>query len=182
MKKSAALFLADGFEEIEAITCADILQRAGIKINLIGINCLWVKGCHQIIIKADKIIGQIKTGYDAYILPGGMPGAANLAKSKKLTALIKTAYKKKKVIAAICAAPAVILSPLGLLNGKKATCYPGLEKKFSPSTLYQKEKVIIDANIITAQGPAAALEFALKISEKILGKKECNKVRKSILL
>lgn len=178
----AMILLAAGFEEIEAITCIDILRRAGIKIEIIGVNNLIVKGSRNIEIKANKSITEISSSYDAIILPGGMPGAENLAKSNQVTTLLKKAENEEKIIAAICAAPAIVLSPLGILNNKIATCYPGMEKNFSQTTTYKAKKVVIDKNLITSQGPATALNFALKIVGQLIGKELAKKVSRAILL
>lgn len=181
MAKKIMLLLAEGFEEIEAVTCIDILRRAGIKVTITSIADLIVEGSHQLKIKADKKISEIRSDYDAVILPGGMPGAENLANSNQVTTLLKQLNNQKKIIAAICAAPALVLSPLGILENKNATCYPGMEKNFSKTTTYQNQQVVIDENIITSQGPATALQFSLKIIEQLLGEKTANKVSAAVL-
>ncbi|MFO8052879.1 MAG: DJ-1/PfpI family protein, partial [Candidatus Omnitrophota bacterium] len=119
---------------------------------------------------------------DACILPGGMPGAENLAKSESVKKLLLCLNNQEKTIAAICASPAVVLAPLGILDNKTATCYPGMEKSFSNSTIYKNQKVVIDKNIITSQGPATALKFALEIVEQLAGKEIANKVARATLL
>ncbi len=182
MAKKAMILLAEGFEEIEAVTSIDILRRAGIKVTITGIADLIVAGSRQLKIKADKKISEIESDYDAVILPGGMPGAENLANSNLVTALLKQLNNQKKIIAAICASPALVLAPLGILDNKIATGYPGTEKDFSNSTTYKKQEVVVDKNIITSQGPATALKFSLTIVEKLAGKEISDKVAKAALL
>jgi protein deglycase len=181
MAKKAIILLAEGFEEIEAVTCIDILRRAGIKVTVTSIGGLVVTGSRQLSIKADSKIGEVESDYDTVVLPGGMPGAENLANSSQVTTLLKQLNNQKKLIAAICAAPAVVLSPLGLLENKNATCYPGMEKNFSQTTTYQNQKVVIDENIITSQGPATALEFSLIIVEQLSGKEAAKKISAAVL-
>lgn len=181
MPKKAILTLADGFEEIEAVTCIDILRRAGIQTTIAGLNNLEVCGSRKLKIKADVVLKDIEPEYDACVLPGGMPGAKNLSESEKVISLIKKMNKNNKVVAAICASPAIVLKTSGILNGKTATCYPEMEEKFGPEIKYKEDKVVVDNNIITSQGPATALAFALKISEKLLGKELSKKVEKATL-
>ncbi|MCF7873060.1 MAG: DJ-1/PfpI family protein [Candidatus Omnitrophica bacterium] len=181
MAKKAIILLAEGFEEIEAISCIDILRRAEINLTVVGIDDLIIKGSRSIEVKADKKLNEISIESDACILPGGMPGAENLAKSGLVKKLLIQLNNQEKIIAAICASPAVVLAPLGILDNKIATCYPGMEKDFSNSTTYKKQEVIIDKNIITSRGPATAMQFALKIVEKLAGKEMSNKVAKATL-
>lgn len=182
MSKKAIIVLAEGFEEIEAVTCIDILRRAGIDLTVAGLKQAEVKGAHGLLIKADKKLAEAKDGFDACILPGGMPGAANLASSKNLNSLIKAMHQKSKIIAAICASPAVVLAPAGILNNKSATCYPGMQDNFGPQTDYKEESVVIDGNIITSRGPATALLFSLAIVDKLAGKETGDKLREAALL
>lgn len=181
MAKKAILLLAEGFEEIEAVTCVNLLRRAAIEVTLVSTAGLEVTGSRKIAIRADKKINEINQAFDACILPGGMPGAKNIAASQKATRLIEKMARENKIIAAICASPAIILSPLGLIKNKKATCYPGMENYFPRSAVYQNKAVVIDKNLITGQGPAAAFEFALAVIKKISGEKLCQKVKKATL-
>lgn len=162
MKASSFIFLAEGFEEIEAISVIDILRRAEIPVKSVSITeSLQVKGAHGITLTADDLF--INTDFsDAewLILPGGMPGAQNLYNYKPLNEILLRHSANEGKIAAICAAPAIVLAPLGILDGKDATCYPGFEdsmkkvkKSFNP--------VVVDGNIITASGPSAAIQFGL---------------------
>ena len=155
-----AIFLAHGFEEIEALCVVDILRRADIDICTVSVTeDLRVTGAHDITVRCDKTIAQIDT-CDVLILPGGMPGTTNLMQCKKLQTLcLDTA--KNGLVAAICAAP-MLLGGLGLLQGKKAVCFPGFEDKLTGAIL-QDASVVCDGNIITAKGPGVAGEFAFAL-------------------
>jgi 4-methyl-5(b-hydroxyethyl)-thiazole monophosphate biosynthesis len=182
MTKKAIVILATGFEEIEAVSVMDILRRAGIEVSIAGLDDIKICGSHGITILADKKLDDLTTiDFDACILPGGMPGAMHLSNSKKVTELIKRMHSKAKLIAAICAAPSVVLAPLGILDNKAATCYPGDQADFNPTTKYKDEAVVADGNVITSQGPATAIEFAFKIVEKLIGKETEKKLRKATL-
>ncbi len=181
MRKKALIILADGFEEIEAITAIDILRRAGIEVITTGINDIKVQGSHGITVIADTTLPSIKDDFDACILPGGMPGATNLASSEKVNSILTEMNKNGKIIAAICAAPAIVLAPLGILQNKTATCFPDMQENFSRKTIYKEEAVIIDGNIITSRGPGTALLFALAIVEKLSGKETCRELKKAVL-
>src|SRR3989338_6736985 len=157
MKKKVAVLLANGFEEIEAITPVDVLRRAGVEVTIVGVSGLVIKGSRGINIKADIDIVSYSDSPDAVVLPGGMGGVQNLSATQKASLIKKKIKKKGKIIAAICAAPAHVLLPLGILEGKKATCYPGCEEKFGKNTTYSKEDVVQDGNIITSRGPATAM-------------------------
>ncbi len=161
------LFLETGFEEIEAISCVDVLRRAGMKVETVSITGEQdVQGAHGVTVKADKLFEEIV--YDDIqwlILPGGLPGASNLAEYKPLSDLLISHSEKGGEIAAICAAPALVLGALGLLEGRVATCYPGFEDKLGGAK-YSIDPVVVDRNIITANGPSTAFDFALAIVSK----------------
>ena len=181
MVKKAIIVLATGFEEIEAVTSIDILRRAGIEVTIAGLDSDNICGSHGINIIVDKKLDDIGADFDACILPGGMPGAMHLSHSKKLTELIKKMNSKGNLIAAICAAPAIVLAPIGVLNNKSATCYPGMQNEFKENTLYKNEAVVVDGNIITSQCPGTAMDFAFAIVEKLAGKDSVKKLRKAML-
>jgi 4-methyl-5(b-hydroxyethyl)-thiazole monophosphate biosynthesis len=182
MPKTALVILAEGFEEVEAIAPVDVLRRAGVRVTLAGVNSLIVKGSRNIGVQADALLKDIKDLPDAVILPGGLPGASNLAQSVEVTKLIKQMNAAGKLVAAICAAPAAVLAPLGILDGKKATCYPGCETDFSDKIGHSKERVVVDGNIITSQGPGTALEFALVIAARLVGQEMADTVRSKMLV
>ena len=157
------LFLANGFEEIEALTTVDVMRRAGMDVKTVSINAdRKATGAHGVIVTADATFNECDfDGAEWLILPGGMPGAENLYNSPTVKSALEFASNKKNLTAAICAAP-FILGKLGLLKGKRATCYPGFENCLFEAEV-RKEAVVRDGNIITANGPAAALGFALEI-------------------
>jgi len=181
MGKKAIITIATGFEEIEAITAIDILRRAGIETTIAGLEGISVTGSHRITVTADKKLSDVRPDFDALIIPGGMPGALHLHNSSNMNNFIKAMASKGALIAAICAAPSVVLAPLGLLDNKNATCYPGNQVDFGKTTRYKNSAVVVDGNIITSQGPATALGFALAIVEKLIGKETAGKIRKHAL-
>ncbi|MDR1839962.1 MAG: DJ-1/PfpI family protein [Treponema sp.] len=187
MSKKAIVLLADGFEEVEAITPIDYLRRAGVEVTIAAVaDSLTVKGrWGGLKVTADTpLAGLAKEGtdgWDAVIVPGGMPGAQNIAASEEAGSLIKKMAVKGKLICAICAAPAVVLFPLGLLSGKKFTCYPGMEEKVSGGE-WSDRRVVVDGNIITSRGAGTAGEFAIAIIEKLLDEAAAKKIADAVLL
>lgn len=173
------VLLADGFEEIEAITVIDVLRRAGIEVESVGLGGAWVTGSHNIKVMADKRISEVDVEkYDGIVLPGGSEGVKNLLKSSKVKEFLEKANEKEKLIAAICAAP-LILARYHLLDKKRATIYPGMEKELPYP---REEKVVVDGNIITSQAPGTAMEFALSIVEKLLGKGKVLELKKQLVV
>ena len=181
MGKKVIIILADGFEEIEAVTVIDILRRAGIEVTVAGMSNIDIKGSRGLKVKADKKLDDAGSDFDACVLPGGGQGANNLAASRKVRELIQKMNRDKKIIASICASPAVVLVPAGVLKNKAATCYPGMQESFGNETTYKEQDIVIDGNIITSRGPATALEFSLEIAEKLAGKQTADKIRKAVL-
>lgn len=181
MAKKAVILLATGFEEIEAVTVIDILRRAGIEIISAGIDSMSITGSHGITVSADKRLSDVKHDFDAVIIPGGMPGAMHLHNSREVNEFIKDMNAKGILIAGICAAPSVVMAPIGILDNKTATCYPGNQIDFAKNTKYKDKAVVADGNIITSQGPATAMEFAFAIVEKLIGKDTVEKIRKHAL-
>lgn len=177
------IFLADGFEEIEAISVIDILRRAGMDIKSVSItDNKEVTGAHGVCVKADMTFKEADfSGSEWLILPGGMPGATNLHEFTALGDLLKVHAGKGK-IAAICAAPAVVLAPLGLLEGKEATCYPGFESECKAGGAKMRDvPVMVLENLITANGPSAASRFALAIVANSLGDSVAQQVGSGML-
>jgi protein deglycase len=170
MSKRALIILADGFEEIEAVTPIDILRRAQIDVIVAGLGNKTVTGSRGVKITADILLDELHQEIDVLVLPGGSPGAEHLAKSKKVAGLINKMFKAGKIIAAICASPALVLEPTGILKNKKATCYPGMEKLFSQDVKFSKDALVRDGNIITGRGPGTALSFALSVVEALTDK------------
>lgn len=177
-----AVFLADGFEEIEALTVCDLLRRKSIDVELVSITDKnTVLGAHSICVNCDSTLDEFDfANADMLVLPGGMPGTNNLQNCKKLTEEILKANEANKWIAAICAAPKV-LGSLGLLEGKKCTIYPGMEG-YLTGGFAKTKSVVIDGNIITSRGPGKAMDFALAIVEILLGSKEKDKLEKDLVL
>lgn len=178
--KKIYLFLANGFEEIEAITTLDVLRRA----NILAVSCSItsekeVVGAHGITVIADLLFNESNfEDADMLVLPGGMPGTSNLNDYVPLKELLKKHAGKKKALAAICAAP-LVLGGLGMLHGKKATCYAGYEDLLTGAIL-SDQPVEQSGNIITANGPGAAIQFALKIVSFFQGEKISNEVSNGI--
>lgn len=171
--KHSYLFLADGFEEIEGLATVDILRRAGIKVITVTINpTREVKGANGITVVADKLITEVQLEADTewLICPGGMPGAANLATNEQVCAMLQAQAARRGRIAAICASPAVVLAPLGILDGRRATCYPGFED-YAPGIEMTGEAVEVLDNLVTANGPANTLPFAYAIVAVSRGRK-----------
>ena len=164
------IFLANGFEEIEAICPIDILKRGGLDVKTVGVTGKTVTGAHGIPFVCDMEIGEISADAECLILPGGMPGTLNLANCPKLKELLLKAQKDGRFIAAICAAPSV-LGAYGILKGKKAVCYPGFEEKLDGATV-RDELCVTDGKIITAKGPGAAAEFGFSILSALKGETE----------
>jgi 4-methyl-5(b-hydroxyethyl)-thiazole monophosphate biosynthesis len=182
MMKNALVLLAEGFEEVEAVTPIDYLRRAGIEVSIASISGnLSVKGARGITVNADAALKNIKRSWDAVIIPGGMPGATNIAASKEAGALITEMAADGKLVCAICASPAVVLAPLGLLSGKKFTCYPGMEERVQGAQ-WTDQPVVTDGNIITSRGAGTAGTFAIAIISKLLSPAEGDKIAKAVLL
>ncbi len=176
------IFLAEGFEEIEALTVVDVMRRAGLDVKTVSIGSEHeVTGAHGITVKADMLFKEADFGGSEWlILPGGMPGSTNLFQFQALCDLLKV-HKGK--IAAICAAPAVVLAPLGLLNGVEATCYPGFEEKCTENGAVMKDaRVVVTDRIITGNGPSSALPFALAVVASSLGESAARQVGEGMLL
>lgn len=164
MNLKALLVLAEGHEEIEAITPIDLLRRAGIKVTVAGLNKKEITGAHGLTTICDTTLEEYNDDFDAIILPGGMPGTTNLMNSAKVIELVKqTSKDASRLCAAICAAPRV-LSKAGILKNKRFTCYPGVEDNI-PEGKHSIDNVVIDENIITSRGVGTAIDFSLAIVE-----------------
>ena len=179
--KKVLVFLADGFEEIEALSVVDVLRRASLKCDLCSIKDEFVRGTHNIIIQSDCIIDNIdQDEYDAIVLPGGLPGADNLLDKRVKDIAIKF-NDEGKIVAAICAAPQT-LEQFGILDDKKCTSYPGFIKGREKVNYLEDQIVVVDKNIITSRGPATALEFAFKILEELGYKDKAEEIKKDMLV
>ena len=174
------VFLAGGFEEVEALAPVDFLRRCDLDVTVVGIGGEYITGSHGITVKADIADCNLDTHEDAsaIILPGGMPGTLNLEHSETVQNFIQYASEKDIPICAICAAPS-ILGHLGLLSGKRATCFPGFEEQLTGADV-TGGFVEQDGNFITAKGAGCAVEFAYTIAKTLAGDKKADKVRRSL--
>ena len=176
------MFLADGFEEVEALCPLDILRRAGLEVTTVGVGGKdTIRGAHGITVQADipDVLYRDSTP-DMIILPGGMPGSGNLDESKTVDAALRAAARKGAFLCAICAAP-MVLGKRGYLNGKKAVCYPGFEQYLEGATVSENETVVRDGNVITAKGMGVALEFGLELVRALKNDSTAEQIKNSIL-
>ena len=182
MMKTIFVFLAEGFEEIEALTPVDVLRRAGLSVQTVSVmDEQVVTGAHGIPVVADKMFADINPeDAEMILLPGGLPGATNLDAHEGLSQMILDFAKEEKPLAAICAAP-LVFGNRGLLNGKKATCYPGFET-YLQGAEYTAALVEKDGHFITAKGPGAALEFAFAIVEKYCGSQMVHELKHGMMI
>lgn len=170
--------LAEGFEDIEALTVVDILRRAGITIDTVGVPGSVITSKSGVRVMVDRRLAELRAeDYDGIILPGGEKAVEILNRTTSLLDVIKKLDARGKLIAAICAAPSV-LAKTGILEDKKATIYPGLEKQLPRP---REDKIVVDRNIITSQGPGTAVEFALKLVETLKGQLKAEKIRREII-
>ena len=175
------VFLADGFEEIEALAPVDVMRRAGLSVTMVSVTGnLVVQGAHGIPVVADVAFGELDYADAALLfLPGGLPGATNLEAHEGLNALLQAKAQEEEVIlSAICAAP-LVLGGLGLLQGKQATCYPGFEDTMK-GAVYTAAKVTMDGNIFTACGPGAAWELGFTFVEHFCDASKADELRKGM--
>lgn len=171
--------LADGFEEIEAVTIMDVLRRAGISVTSVFLRENPVIGSHNIPVTADKNINGISAAdYDSIVLPGGMPGSSNLKEDGRVIALIRDIHSRGRYIAALCAAP-LVLGHAGVLKGIRATCYPGFEPQMT-GAIPVPEPVVRDGQVITGKGPGCAIPFALALVEAFAGKEKAENLRENM--
>ena len=161
-----AVILANGFEEIEALTVVDVLRRANITCHMVGFEDR-VTGSHAIQVQADRVFDGDLSDYDMIVLPGGMPGSAHLRDNEQLIAELQKCEQVGKKVAAICAAP-IVLNRAGLLKDKEFTCYDGVQEQIADGH-YRKETVVVDGHLITSRGPATALAFAYNLVEQLGG-------------
>ncbi len=175
------MFLADGFEEVEALCPLDILRRAGLEVTTVGVGGKdLIAGAHGILVQADiPDVLYRDSAPDMIILPGGMPGSTNLDESKTVDAALKVAAKKGAYLCAICAAP-LVLGKRGYLEGKRAVCYPGFEEYLSGATVSESETVVRDGNVITAKGMGAAFEFGLELVRALKDNETADRIKNSV--
>jgi protein deglycase len=171
--------LAEGFEEIEAVTIIDVLRRAGVLVTAVYLKKNPVIGSHAISVTADKNIDDIQASdFDSIVLPGGMPGSSNLKDDPRVVSLIRDFNGAGKITAALCAAP-LVLGHAGVLKGKRATCFPGFEEQMTGATPVP-DPVVRDGIIITGRGPGCAVPFALELVAALVGKEKAESVKENM--
>ncbi len=188
MVKKVIVLFAAGFEDVEAITPVDYLRRAGAEVLVAGVGGRGIVGSRGMAVNADSSVEELASrgelnpsAWDAVVIPGGMPGAANIAASPACSAFIKRAFDAGILVAAICAAPAVVLSPLGILKGRRYTCFPGREKEVSEA-LWSEARVVADGNLITSRAAGTAGEWAMEIVRRLYGPEVAESLSSSVLL
>jgi len=179
----AVMLLAEGFEEVEALTIVDVLRRCNVEVDVAGVNGAHIVGAHKVKVIPDKQIDDVVVeDYDAIILPGGSPGYVNLRRNPRVVEMVKKAFEENKVVAAICAAPSV-LGDAGILQGKKATIYPGMEDEIKNAGGEVENKLVVqDDNIVTSRGPSTAILFALKLASLLVSEEAATGVGRRMLV
>jgi len=174
------VFLAEGFEEMEAMAPIDLLRRAGLTVRTVGVGGSTIVGAHGIPVCADMVIEDAEyEGLEGVVLPGGMPGTLNLAANHRVLDFVRFADEQKLPIGAICAAPSV-LGQIGLLKGKKAVCYPGFEDRLTDAIVQTEAYVVTDGHVVTAKGAGVATDFALALVEMFKDEQTANSLREGI--
>ena len=164
-----AILLGKGFEEAEAVVPADLLRRAGVEVRLVGVGGRQITGSHGITITADLTLEELdRDQVELLMLPGGMGGVETLSGDVRAQALIQHCYNEGRWLAAICAAP-TILANLGMLDRRRAVCYPGLEELMGSAVVQKGSTVVVDGHIVTGEGPGSAFPFGLKLVEILRG-------------
>ena len=179
MKRVAVLF-ANGFEEVEAITPVDFLRRAGIDAITTGVTARDVVGAHDIRVNTDITIDELTSDLDGVVIPGGTKGAENIAESAEAIKLITTLLQGGKLVAAICAAPGLVLGAHGLIGERRFTCYPGFQENVT-SGAFSEDRVVVDGNLITSRGPGTAAEFAEAIISYLVGQDHATQIHDATL-
>ena len=188
MAKKVLIILTDGFEEIEAVTPIDILRRAGCEVLVAGLAKKVVTGSHGIVLTTDIVLSDPVVAArltaslpDAIVIPGG-PGAEDLGRSTLVREWLHRMSEAKKMVGAICAAPAAVLAPSGVLEGKKATCFPGYENRLSAGgAVLSQDRVVMDGRFITSRSPGTAMEFSLELARMLEGDAAADQIAEKIL-
>ena len=184
MTKKVALFIENGSEELELIAPLDVMRRANLEVDLISANNEdFITSSHNVKILADKKIDEVNNilDYDAIVIPGGMPGSTLLRDNKKIIEFYQTMYNSGKLVAAICAAP-IVLSAAGITDDKEVTSYPGFDKEINCKSYNSEKAVVVDKNVITAQGPAVAILFGYEIVNYLLQDNTADDIKKTMLV
>jgi len=182
MSKTALIPIADGTEELEAVTIIDVLRRAGVEVTVASVAAaLQVTASRKVNLVADCLIGDCQNNtFDLIALPGGLPGAEYLRDCGPLVKMLQSQKQAGRLYAAVCASPAVALAPHGLLDDKKATCYPSCQDQL-PNASQADKRVVVDGNCITSQGPGTALDFALELVRQLIDEDTARQVAEAML-
>lgn len=179
--KRVFIFLAEGFEEIEALTAVDVLRRANIQCDMVSMGADYVTGSHGITVKADLRYDDWKAeAYVGLLLPGGMPGARHLKEDLRVIAAVKEFYNDGRLVASLCAAP-IVFAEAGILKGRKATSFPSFKVELGECE-YCEELVVADRNIITSRGPATALYFSFAVVAYLAGEEAADRLKEGMLI
>lgn len=179
--KQVVMLFATGFEEVEALMTVDLLRRGGVAVSLASITDeMTVCGSHDIKVGMDTTLSEVDLGQmDAILIPGGMPGTTNLGADEKVCQALVQMNEAGKIVGAICAAPSV-LGACGILQGKKATCYPGFEDQLD-GAVFVDEMAVVDGNVVTSRGLGTAMEFGFCLLEQLVSKEAADEVREKII-
>lgn len=174
------LLLGEGFEESEAVVPADLLRRAGVEVSLVGLDGLTVRGSHGIAVQADLTLEEVDAdAMEMLVLPGGMGGVESIQMNLFALALIQRAWDHGCYLAAICAAP-TILAHIGVLDRRKAVCYPGMEDQMGSAVVRKGERVVTDGHIVTGEAAGSTFDFGLKLVEILKGREAAEEVRHAV--
>ena len=181
-RKTALIAVADGVEEIETLGVADVLKRAGVEVTLAATKNITINGPHEIKFLADTLIAKcVDNSYDLIVVPGGLPGAEYLRDTPELITLLKAQKASGKLFAAICASPVVVFQTHGLLEGLNATCHPALVDQLLIRD-NADDRVVVDKNCVTSQGPGTALEFGIKLVELLFNREKAETIAKAMVI
>ncbi|MEL6499086.1 MAG: DJ-1 family glyoxalase III [Planctomycetota bacterium] len=182
-RPTALVLMAEGGEEIETYAPADVLVRAGVDVTIAGVGGLAPVGSRGLPMQAQQLIGAFRGRlFDAIVVPGGDGGARAIAASEEATLRIRHHFDAGRIVAAICASPAIVLGPMGLLDAKRATGYPSTRGMFPESATYVNESVVEDGTLITSKGPATAIVFGLAIASRLMGDPKAREVAEGMLV
>lgn len=175
------VLLATGFEEIEAITVIDVLRRAELEVTILGVGGETISGAHGLQVETDQSLEDgLSLQWDAVVLPGGLPGATNLRDNPQVIELVRSTHSAGGKLAAICAAP-IVLGSAGVLQGRRATCYPGFEDGLEGAEC-SEERVVVDGNLTTSRGPGTSLDFALSLVAQLKDQESADTLREGMLV
>ncbi|MEO6711209.1 MAG: DJ-1 family glyoxalase III [Planctomycetota bacterium] len=182
MAHRVLVLLADGFEEIEAVTVIDVLRRAGAEVVVAGLAAERVRGAHGIEVRADTVLDQVESAkIDMLVLPGGQPGARNLEADARVLDLVRELTARERTVAAICAAPSV-LAAAGVLEGRRVTSHPSVRARLASATVERDQSVVRSGSIVTSQGVGTALEFALELAAECSSRDKADELARAMVV